>query len=132
MLKDYVELVEKVRKIDKEAALFMEDEVTSFDNVDFTSSLGSAFTWSETPQGHRYWENLRNKLCTTPEKEAFKKLVEKVREIDREPAYWLENEAPKLKEFMYTGNLVTCFDWHDSPQGSDYWSLVNRMIKGDI
>lgn len=46
-------LIKIVSLIDKDAAKFIRDNVTHR-----RCELDNAFTWSHTPQGYEYWENI--------------------------------------------------------------------------
>lgn len=61
--KFYKELTNRVAKIDKGAARYMRKhapkELLSFT---YEGALTSCFVWSDTPQGHGFWENVYDKL----------------------------------------------------------------------
>lgn len=64
----YLDLVAKVKKIDKKAAKWMltqkaiklskGEEATSRPHL----TLCCTFVWENSPQGHKYWANLARKL----------------------------------------------------------------------
>lgn len=67
--------LEKIRKIDAEAAEYIENEVIprygGFDYLKPGNSLLSHFIWSLTPQGRDYWFDIWEKLngiTSKPEK----------------------------------------------------------------
>ena len=61
----YLQLVEKVRTIDPEAAEYMIFHAPHMDTLGgfkLTGDLSYAFRWFETPQGYAYWEKIYRKL----------------------------------------------------------------------
>ena len=63
------ELIEAVRAIDENAAEYLEHEAPKLNSygsgegdVFNAFPLDSIMAWSETPQGHDYWRNIRNLL----------------------------------------------------------------------
>lgn len=61
----YVELVGKVRKIDPDAAKYLESkELRKIGGSGFhyIGIISGVMVWSFTPQGHDYWQNIENKL----------------------------------------------------------------------
>ena len=61
----YVELVVKVRKIDPDAADYLESKElrkTGGCGFQYRGNLSSVMVWFATPQGHDYWENIAEKL----------------------------------------------------------------------
>ena len=52
----------------------------------------------------------------------YQRLIKQVRQIDREAAEYLENEAPKRADFIrYSYDLSECFSFRNAPQGHPYW-----------
>jgi len=57
-----LDLIEKVRAINQEAAEFLEQNKEN-PNYNWSSgTLISTMVWFETPQKHRYWENISRSL----------------------------------------------------------------------
>jgi hypothetical protein len=53
-------LIERVEKIDFNAAKFMKDNLHWMDED--VSELIECFSWDYTPQGHAYWNRISKKL----------------------------------------------------------------------
>lgn len=62
---DYKGLIERVRRIDRQAAEYLENEAPSLMWFLYDAKLGRCFLWCETPQGHDYWERI-NELLAGP------------------------------------------------------------------
>lgn len=63
----YQELIARVAKLDADAAAYMRDKAPKLMSFSgnhpwFCGGLGSAFVWSETPQGHEFWMILDGRL----------------------------------------------------------------------
>jgi len=61
-------------------------------------------------------------------KDAYFELVEKVREIDPDAAYYMISEAPFLDGFIYVGSLTCTFSWDSTTQGHAYWGRINAEV----
>ena len=60
-------------------------------------------------------------------------LIERVREIDKKAASYIETEAEGLKSYHVDSdenNLSSIFIWQDTPQGQKYWSEIERKLEG--
>ena len=133
MLKDYVDLIERVRLIDQEAAEFLRGGVCRCDNVQFSGVLSGCFIWAKTPQGHRYWEDIEQKLDrSNSNEEKYQELIEKVKKISPFAADYLKEKAINLPEFEYDSELSGCFYWDDTPQGHDYWKIIDKILCGEF
>ena len=53
-------LVAKVRKVDKEAANWIRDEAPK--SYPSTDKLNHSFIWYFSPQGHKYWKGIFEKI----------------------------------------------------------------------
>ena len=60
--KRYLNLVDRVRKIDENAADYLLYEAPHLPGFADYPKLCSVFAWTETPQGHAYWENIAQQL----------------------------------------------------------------------
>lgn len=56
--------------------------------------------------------------------EYYNKLIDAVREIDKEAADYLEFEAPKLRDWSPSRNLSGVMYWKETPQGGRYWANI--------
>ena len=56
--KEYERLIKKVAKIDEEAAKFLKEEMPKLPGFIDCGSLGGVIHWSDTPQGHSYWQEI--------------------------------------------------------------------------
>ena len=54
----YQELIERVRKIDKEAAEYLERDAPVLKSFAPADNLHACFIWATTPKGEQYWNNL--------------------------------------------------------------------------
>lgn len=64
----YMELVRRVEKIDPVAGAFMRYLLnTEGDTLSCSDSLSECFLWYDTPQGHKYWAELEEKLLSLTE-----------------------------------------------------------------
>ena len=59
MEKEFNELVEKVRRIDPDAAIYLRFDVVA---PNYSSSLDAVMLWENTPQGFDFWCELDHKL----------------------------------------------------------------------
>jgi len=59
---NYMCLVEAVRGIDAQAAMFLENDARSLSSFKPEWDLGYAFTWNKSPQGEIFWMNMVDKL----------------------------------------------------------------------
>ena len=65
----------------------------------------------------------------------LRELIAKVREIDRDAADYLENEAPKLKSYIHRDKrcrgreLISIMIWSETPQGVSYWSELAEKLE---
>lgn len=66
MTKEFRDLIDRVAKIDVEAAKYLETEVhklPSFHRPVYTEcTLPRLFIWDSSPQGRRYWLEINEKL----------------------------------------------------------------------
>jgi hypothetical protein len=59
----YLDLVERVSRIDKDAAEYILNRApTECKPFNYVSELGGAFVWDKTPQGQKYWQEINRKL----------------------------------------------------------------------
>jgi len=58
----YAMLCSRVRRIDKKAAKYMIKESIKLKNFVFCSILSKCFVWSDTRQGHVYWNTIDRAL----------------------------------------------------------------------
>lgn len=56
-------------------------------------------------------------------------LCSNIRGIDTEAAIWVYNEAPKMRSFQYTDDLLDAFTWNESPQGADFWCDIQIKMQ---
>lgn len=56
--KEYLELIERVRKVSSTAARYMEKEARELPTFYPSCSLASAFAWDETEYGHGFWDEI--------------------------------------------------------------------------
>jgi hypothetical protein len=59
---EYLELVERVRVIDEDAADYMLDDARALKDFEPLCNLAYVFTWADSPQGHDYWSEISRKL----------------------------------------------------------------------
>jgi len=59
---EYLELIERVRAIDQEAAEYLEGPCRELEDFCLGGELWEIITWNDTPQGHYYWSDLCDKL----------------------------------------------------------------------
>jgi hypothetical protein len=62
MNQEYADLIERVRKIDSEAADYMEEEAPKLCDFNESNVLWDCFIWMHTPQGTDYWADISDKL----------------------------------------------------------------------
>jgi hypothetical protein len=58
----YLLLIEEVRQIDKEAALYLEKEAREITGFNEDGNLSRCFCWEDSKQGHVYWYTIHKKL----------------------------------------------------------------------
>lgn len=59
----YEALTDRVAKIDKGAARYMRKHAPStLRSFTYNGYLAGCFVWSDTPQGHDFWEDINDKL----------------------------------------------------------------------
>jgi hypothetical protein len=61
-IKDYYEMVNMVAKIDIEAAQYLRTVAPNMDNFNYDGCLDLCFIFEDTVQGHRYWQDVSDKL----------------------------------------------------------------------
>ena len=61
-LEGYFDLIEKVKKVDLEAANYLCGEAIDLPNFKFYPSISSCFVWLRTLQGHEYWKAIATTL----------------------------------------------------------------------
>ncbi len=59
---EYVNLIERVREIDPEAAEYLSGPARELREFTPCRDIVSLFLWSDTPQGPEYWNALSNRL----------------------------------------------------------------------
>jgi hypothetical protein len=61
---NYSELIQVVKKIDPDAAIYMDNEARYLDSfcIDVCGSLLGNFIWSETPQGSAFWVDINDRV----------------------------------------------------------------------
>lgn len=59
---DYLELINKVAKIDIEAAVYMQHEMRELEGFEPDGSLWCVITWHDTPQGRGYWAEIVSQI----------------------------------------------------------------------
>ena len=62
MNQDYIELIDRVRKIDGEAADYLETEAKELRDFKESDQLTECFYWDESEQGFDYWDEIADKL----------------------------------------------------------------------
>ena len=71
MLKDltpFQKLRNRIRKVNPEAASKLKSYCTLYGSnkpIHLTGKLMSCFTWTKTPEGHKYWQNIFNLIGET-------------------------------------------------------------------
>jgi hypothetical protein len=58
----YLDLVDKVSAIDKDAAYYLRNGARNLRPFQMAGYLAGVMLWYDTPQGHDYWDNINNKL----------------------------------------------------------------------
>lgn len=58
----YLELIGRIAKIDIQAALYLRYEARELYEFRPDGYIGNCFYWDDTPQRHRYWQNIEEKL----------------------------------------------------------------------
>lgn len=58
----------------------------------------------------------------------FKRLIRRVRKINRKAAKWLMKEAMTNKSISPHGYLPCVMYWSDTPQGHDFWRKIEDEI----
>lgn len=75
--KGYLKLLRDIAKIDKKAALFLiklsDKDRASLSGFILHRNLGSLFTWSASPQGFGYWDNINTLLVAAADRRAARK-----------------------------------------------------------
>ena len=74
----YMDLVQKVLKLDASAAEYMLGDARATEGFRYTGDLGHCFTWWRTPQGHEYWKALRDKLRHNEQYELLRDLPDRI------------------------------------------------------
>ncbi len=64
LIEGYLSLIARVEAIDKDAAEYLRTNVFKLRGGAQSNSLDSCFVFAETPQGHRYWKNIADKIDT--------------------------------------------------------------------
>jgi len=59
---EYFALIEAVRKIDIQAAEYLENEAPKLLSFKPRNNIDGSFTWARTPQGNGYWSNLNSRI----------------------------------------------------------------------
>jgi len=130
----YLDLIDRVNKINADAAAYMMNEapaLTSFKNV---GDLSYTFNWASTRFGHEFWDDIKHQIQKVSKKrnQIFTKdyldLIEDVRSINVDAAYFLKYEAIKRRDFRPSFFLGDVFNWHDTIQPPKYWSKLNDQI----
>lgn len=62
------------------------------------------------------------------DEELYKKLIERVRQVNQEAAEYMEIEARKLEGFRPSSRLTGAFIWAITPQGWPYWEDIRSKI----
>ena len=63
----YLKLVNKVKKVDKEAAKYLREEAPKLKDFGLGKNLSWCFIWEDTPQGHKYWQRVEEALLKREE-----------------------------------------------------------------
>ena len=59
MEKEFNELVEKIQRVDPDAAIYLRFDL---ENVNYARDLSGVMEWDKTPQGFDFWCELNRKL----------------------------------------------------------------------
>lgn len=59
---EYIELIDRVRELDPEAAEYLINEAPLLGSFHFSNKLDSVFRWSETPQYIEHWFRIDDEL----------------------------------------------------------------------
>lgn len=71
MTNEYGKLIQRVRKVNRKAAIFMARQLPLLKrkginiylvSPEWSTKLGGAFQWNKTPQGFEYWELVAKQL----------------------------------------------------------------------
>ena len=133
-LEKYLELIERVAKIDINAATYMLSEAPKLCTFIISDTLTGAFVFSDTPQGSVYWRAVVRALNTKQggnqmTEEKYLELIERVAKIDVNAAKYMISEAPNLRSFISdTTSLLTAFVFSDTPQGFEYWMHIAKKL----
>jgi hypothetical protein len=60
--KGYLLLIEEVKKIDKEAALYLDNEARNIEGFNESMNLLECFDWGLSSQGHSFWSRIHDDL----------------------------------------------------------------------
>lgn len=69
-------------------------------------------------------QNLSMNPATQDEIAAYKRLVRRVRKLNKPLSLYLANTAPSLPHFYYDGDLRNCFTWSWTAHGKHQWDTV--------
>ena len=62
-------------------------------------------------------------------KHCYYELAAKVSKINKGAARYMRKRAPKdLEVFAYSGKLMACFVWSNTPQGHGFWRDINNQL----
>jgi len=134
LTEDYIELIQKVEKFDHAAADFLQFRAEFLSDFRCIGDLSRAFNWSSTPQGDRYWRNLFHMINRSPKKRCeifqpdYLRLIEEIRKINIEAAYYLENEAVYLPSFRSGSEIHNIFNSKETRQGRSYWLDIDWKV----
>ena len=59
---------------------------------------------------------------------SYEELCKKVGKISPETEMYMRTEAPKLSSFIQASKLGSCFIWHNTPQGRDFWANLSATF----
>lgn len=62
MRDDYEKLIARVECVDVDAAKYLQNEATKLPMFKPDERLSACFTWSKTPQGFKYWDDIDDKI----------------------------------------------------------------------
>ena len=126
--KEYQRLVRQVRRIDAEAAKYLENEAPKLKGFNFDYGLTSCFYFGYTPDGREYWMSIYDEL--EKQRAEYAGLVNRIAAlgVDKETIDYLNNEAMDLDSFMLSNSLRHVFRWGDTPQKDDFWiDIADRL-----
>ena len=117
--------------------------VSSNTSIRPRETIGTAFNWSNSPQGHSFWSNIsRGELpenyqssgnITSPLFTLVKSLADSFGGINEAiSAIKAAKEANPLTFDATSSDLLGLFGWGSSPQGYDYWARIEDGQSAEV